>query len=283
MTSPYAAFRHGLARGLHPWSSRERLTAVWWGYFDESGTHGDPDVFMLAGYVGPERAWISLEADWIAELTKRPCPLDWYHRVDAEHGKGEFQKTPEHKHYWDRTRRDALTKTLAGIVSRYRLFGFCVALKVREFKAHFVPNLKGKHERVFKDPYLFCFHTAMDWMFETLPPRLPKREKVSFVFSENEPVLGSVARRYCKIIRRSRRGDVFHMIGFAPMHQCVPLQVADLLAYESYHWTVARKESPVMNILLRGERVKWDLATKGRFIRILAKWRASDSRAGSVS
>jgi len=65
---------------------------MFWGYSDESGTHANPPVFALAGFVGPEDAWREFEHEWAQILDDER--VERFHMRVLVHRRGEFE-------HWD--------------------------------------------------------------------------------------------------------------------------------------------------------------------------------------
>lgn len=82
-------------------------------YFDDSGTHNDSDVILIAGLVATAEEWSGVGVAWSAVLAEHGVKR--FHRFDCEAGVGEFD-------LWPRARRDLLyhdlRATLSGVLMR---------------------------------------------------------------------------------------------------------------------------------------------------------------------
>jgi hypothetical protein len=56
-------------------------------YFDDSGTHDEAEIMVMAGFIGTDEQWSAFEASWKAKLDAplpdKP-PLRRFHMADCE-------------------------------------------------------------------------------------------------------------------------------------------------------------------------------------------------------
>ena len=57
-----------ICRELLPRPSCEGCIAVLTVYFDDSGTHDDSEIIVMAGFLGTESQWAAFDAAWSARL-----------------------------------------------------------------------------------------------------------------------------------------------------------------------------------------------------------------------
>src|SRR5258708_6875504 len=84
---------------------------------DESGTHADWRISVMAGYVGTAAQWKHVEADWAALVAK--AGVRHIHAVDL------FRRTKQFRG-WKSEDVDALALALDGVIARYLQLGFVV-------------------------------------------------------------------------------------------------------------------------------------------------------------
>ena len=209
-----------LISGLAGHRGMQRLTAVLYAYFDESGKLADSDFICMCGYLCDER-WNEFAGDWRHELRRSQIPFlhtaPLFARVDPYAGLG-----------WTEATRDAVLSRLAAIVARHALVGFGFAVDAKYYR-QISPadrNLIGG-----RNPEMFIFHRILHHIVAVLK-EWDHREPISLIFDWEEgyasKCLGALAslRRY--------RAEVRQFVGsicFADDATFPPLQAADMLAY----------------------------------------------------
>lgn len=138
-----------LLGGILPSGSKHKVVSVLHAYFDETGTHG-ADRVLIAGWLGPLRAWEIAEKRWEQALGDLQSPPFHYSPMRAQ--TGEFELFPT----WQ---ADALTARLANVMAESDLL---------PITAGFVGNWDravsaGKDWNVrFPSPYHFAFELAVE-------------------------------------------------------------------------------------------------------------------------
>lgn len=191
-------------------------------YFDESGHARDPRACIvgIAGLVAPARRWETFESDWRLLLSKHT--VSEFHMKDFAHSRGEFRKWSEFK------RRGFLQAALDVIVStKAAPLGCMVDL-------HAFRQLDERAQRAFRDPYYmalqFCLQASLDYA-----KREPVTDKINIVFDRAEEFLKSAGTLTEAFINHDPLGHRVGSYGFAKTSEMVPLQAADLVAYELAH------------------------------------------------
>lgn len=195
-------------------------------YFDESGTHwGGPmasDVFVLCGYLATESLWDdkstqSFESRWDAVMHGKPF-----------HAK-EMESNPQ---------AGTVKPMLADIVIGAGVIGVGGGVHIPTFK-RLVDEYIPKNDTL-RDPYLFLFS---DVILETIEKSLmfigeDHNEPIGFVFADVRLWAEIALDLYHKMKtqiewqNRARLGS----IAFDDMERFVPLQAADHIAFETYHY-----------------------------------------------
>src|ERR1700728_1201254 len=98
----------GLAHRWKPWDIFVILTS----FFDESGTHGDAPVTVMAGVMATANQWRRFEGE-TAKL-KRNYGFNVFHTKEFKDRKGEFSGWPNHK-------RISLLSELAEVANEKRI------------------------------------------------------------------------------------------------------------------------------------------------------------------
>ena len=202
-----------------PWG---RPSAVVVAYFDESGTHGDSGVFAIAGYVAAQEDWIRFETDWKRAL--RRAGISYFHMVEYENRRGPFAS-------WSKEKRHEVLGDLLAAIKAHALIGLAGCVVVADFERVFRPALPTGHP--YRDPYIFCLQVGMERIAHYFGPHLPRSEKIACVFEEKDKVAHSAARHYEAVKAHNEWGTLFGSISFGGKVDYIPLQAADVLAYES--------------------------------------------------
>jgi Protein of unknown function (DUF3800) len=187
-------------------------------FVDESGTHNDADVVTVAAYAGRPKAW----REWSAEWRKAKKPIKVFHAVDAANRKGEFKG-------WSQEKRTELVKKLVPVIMGNRIAGLVIALN----KAEFRKATEGKEEllKALGSPYTTCFHWLVQSVLELLKPG--KKETLKFVHEKNS--YEKEAKASFEFIAKDANPNKVPMrLLFGGKHEQMPLQTADILAYEAY-------------------------------------------------
>jgi len=117
-----------LFRALLPRDCPNGWLAMFRAYFDDSVTHNQSDIVLLAGVFGTEWELTSLERLWKKHLDNPLCgsksPLKRFHMTDCHDSRGEFEG-------WSRTETDYFCHQLrtAILESGVAAYGMCCARK----------------------------------------------------------------------------------------------------------------------------------------------------------
>lgn len=207
-----------LCAGLN-WSA-ESLVAMVWGYFDESGEHdkctGHFTRLTIAGAIAPCEVWQIFSARWKVILQKAGITT-MFHMVDFENRRGPFVGWSEEK------RRIVLNQLLDEIIE--------AAPEIVGFVAEPEP---GRH--ALKDSY------------DSIIAKMTKEAAIG-AFSSAIPVTMVFAKH--KDFSAKRIGEYFDLWndtgrlkfgGVADPNSVLPLQAADIIAYELSRW--GRRDRP---------------------------------------
>lgn len=187
-------------------------------YVDESGTHDDADVVTVAAYAGRPKAW----REWSREWKKAKRPIKVFHAVDAANRLGEFVG-------WSPEERTALVKKLLPVIMGNKIFGVVIALNKKEFQK----ATEGKEEllKALGNPYTSCFHWLVQSILELSKPS--KKETLKFVHENNS--YEKEAKASFEFISKNANPNKMPMrLLFGGKLEQMPLQTADILAYEAY-------------------------------------------------
>lgn len=187
-------------------------------YMDESGTHDGSPTVVVAGYLGRPEVW----RDWTAKWTHALGPIKVYHAVDAQNLTGEFEG-------WTSDQVAALVKRLLPITAGAEIAATAVALDLRVFEA----ALKDRDDlkELFGTPYIACLQWAMQSILN-MAFAVGSREQIAFIH-ENNDYHAQAYECFSWIMSNAHRGGNIISLTFGTKKDYVPLQAADILAYEA--------------------------------------------------
>jgi len=210
-----------LTDGVFSYRCRSREVLVLKAFFDDSGTHDNSDVIVMGGLIAPEEAWANLEPKWQAGLDH--FGIRKMHMSHCERGWGEFEG-------WSQYCKDQAISLFSDLVCETggRLLASAVSRKVWETVTGEVPDLKI----VFQQPIDFLFNTCMRRALESRRATSTEPEEVAVTFDTREQNLHfweDLASNYEKKWPQRMVG-----YSFGSMERVLPLQAADMVAYESF-------------------------------------------------
>jgi hypothetical protein len=186
-------------------------------FFDESGTHEPSEVIISGVAWAAEETWRRWTFDW--QVQKQPIKV--YHAVDCHNRDGEFAG-------WGRAKRDGYVKGLLPVVARHeiegRIAGFHRQVLEREMRSR--PDVR----HWMGDPYLTAFAFALRRTWDVLAAR--GHREIMFVHEVNE--YREAIREHFELQKRKHPNSLA-MLRFGGKADFVPLQCADILAYEGNH------------------------------------------------
>jgi hypothetical protein len=226
----------GIAAALHSRGSKGRLMLFLTAYFDESGDFADPasNFTGMSGWFAPIKVWEELEDKWEALVKNPPFGLTKaFHMKWFAHGKQQFEG-------WSQTKKDDLYKAIIAIIVESEAIPTGCVVSNSAFS-----SLSARQQEVLRSPYFTALQecvrgaVAGALLFEGT-------EKVAMVFAAQK-TYGTVTPQGED--RRDNAGfteklyyDIKrHIPAFTPymgaygsgeMEDMIPLQVADVLAYE---------------------------------------------------
>jgi hypothetical protein len=194
---------------------------------DESGTHGGSPVVTVGLYVGKPSNWQGWTKDWNRHKRNVPAgrkPIKVYHSVDAHNRTEEFDG-------WDRPERNDYCAQLLPVIARHKILGVAVGIHMKAFDAAMQPHPELR--AMFGTPYTACFQ----WTVETFLQMMDEKgstQRVAFFHESNDyEAEANAAFAYVEQQRRITKRPI--SLTFGGKGDFVPLQAADVLAYEANH------------------------------------------------
>ncbi len=220
-------------------------------YLDESY---DPKrtVYSIAGFLSPEYLWTRFEGQWKDHLAW--AGVEFFHTVQYENRLPPYDM-------WTPARCSELEDRLLGTIHSTITLGVGHTMVMEDYNELIAPisktarrwaqkvpknakkTARGFHDiaKIYAHPYVYMLQAWMQHVSKSFPI-LPIGELISCVFEQNFEVQGAVRERFQSLLEitgRSSRTDFINLsrkfspaITFAPRGGFLPLQAADLLAYE---------------------------------------------------
>jgi hypothetical protein len=184
---------------------------------DESGVHDDSPVLTVGAYVARPKQWQEWTKRW--NVAKRPIKV--FRAVDCANFVGEFKG-------WTADRRDPLVIHLLDVLRESDLPGCVIGIQMDEFRK----AIAGRADllAIFGEPYAACFH----WVAQTIinvAIEIGSEERIAFVHESND-YRQEALEAFAWIKRNGNPGRRIIGLQFADKQDYVPLQAADVLAYE---------------------------------------------------
>jgi hypothetical protein len=209
-------------------------------YFDESGTHwGGPnacDVFVLCGYIAPEDVWLnSFCPQWKAllnrfELPDEPYPR-YFHASVVESGNYPFNRLDENQ-------LNDLKMSAVNLTVNSGIIGIGGGISVSAYKRMLKQYIDD--EKVHADPYVFMFSDVIVECVEKSAMFLGEdpNQQIRFVFAHH-PRWSIEAEKMYLLLQNDNdwpRSVRLGMASFEDPKIIAPLQAADHIAFETYHY-----------------------------------------------
>jgi hypothetical protein len=185
-------------------------------YMDESGVHGGSAVVTSSAVWARPSVW----QKWTRAWCRAKHPIDVFHASECSNRKGEFSG-------WSREDRDRLVLRLLPTFSAHKLHGRFEGIHVEALNRclESAPDVNEE----FGDPYFACIH----WAFKHVCQHAAKTNttRIAFVHeNSNDAEYVLHAFNYT----RSKFPKLQLTLAFGGKKDYVPLQAADLIAYEGY-------------------------------------------------
>ena len=191
-------------------------------YFDDSGSESLPSSthVCLAGYLADDHYWITFNRLWRHQLARHG--ISCIHMKDLIPLQGEYRTLG-----WDTAKRDQVIRDFVGVIRYSELIGFGVAVDAVAWR-----EARKRSPKSF-NAQMFCFARLFRLVVERMKKSAP-REWLNVHFDSN-PEFGAQRLKLFDEIRRTDRDAAWLLssITFADMKTYLPLQAADMLAWES--------------------------------------------------
>jgi hypothetical protein len=194
-------------------------------YFDESGTHHGSEAVAVAGYLSTSEGWLAFRAEWEAALANFNIPM--FHMTDFALSQQQFKGWPEPK------RRECFARLLE-IINRNVIGSVGMVIPTRAFEVAFAAGSRA----FVGGPYgLAAMQCAM--ALGQVMRLSGIKASIHYVFESGAEGYGQVAQAFQTLLDDAGSREYFRVrsLAFQNKLETVPLQAADILAYELYKQT----------------------------------------------
>jgi hypothetical protein len=241
-------------------------------YFDDSGTHEQSDIVLVAGIFGTEGRMDCLDRNWKRHLDRPLCgrksPLRRFHATDCNASQGEFSG-------WTRTETDYFCHQLRNEIIESGVAAYGSACSRKDYDdliAGDIRSILGTPEGMCINQ---CFVRSIGWVqANTFDP------KMTFIF-DNRP---SSVKRYAGTVYDAFERWVHpppQLAGYAFLssYDVRSLQAADLIAWEFYQHAndclingIALPRRPEFRHLTRNMDFAAQMATRKSIVQMRDFW-----------
>jgi hypothetical protein len=187
-------------------------------YLDESGTHQGAKSLIVAGYLALEEEWTAFELEWRAALSDYQVAA--FHATDFANQVAPFDG-------WSSKKRLEFFESLTSIIARHAWAGYAVFIPIDRYT-------KAVSERAAKmlgGPYGLAALRLFFDVADTLRAVDPMAE-IAYVLEDGARGKGQILKVY--ELKQQYDNLRIRSLRFGTKDHFVPLQAADVLAYELY-------------------------------------------------
>ena len=202
---------------------KHRLLFMLEAYWDESGTQDDT-LLILSGYLSQSSQWGIFTEQWRATLNKFNIP--YFHMKDFRNGNSKlFRDLSEAK-------KQELFVRLHKIINDNTLRGFTLSIHSDDFNKITDREFKNTYGTVYTFCTQQCVQVVHEWAISN-----KYHEPIAYIYDSGHKHMGQASKEFKEImdddIVRKKHG--VQAFSFANDKDVLPLQSADMLAYECYH------------------------------------------------
>lgn len=192
-------------------------------YCDDSGTDENTRVAVVAGYLSNDAQWELFNKEWTNVLTK--FGITGMRRTDLENFRGEFKK-------WNPARRTALLQQLQPIIKhRTKMAVGTMAIK-EEFEKFIPDDIKDNIGGMYGFLAYSCLIGVSQWCNR---PSRQHKQPIKWVFESGTKGHGQVDKIFHATYANDKLRHTSHLGEWMFRRKdTIPLQSADLLAYECF-------------------------------------------------
>jgi hypothetical protein len=204
-------------------------------YCDDSGTHAESPIAIAACFIATVEQWGHFIREW--EEVKALEKFDTFHMADFVAKQKRFAE----KEWQDETKRDRTIKRLINIIVTRKRMGFVAAVDKDAYDSEVPEDLREKH-KWGKSHYTFAVHMCMGQLVKWRQ-KYNYQEPIQFIFDRMGKGKGEINSVFESILKEGEdKAAYYHGItrglgwSFQNKDVFLPLQAADILAWESLHY-----------------------------------------------
>lgn len=188
-------------------------------FVDDSGSGGDSPWVVLAGYVGTVCDWAGFDSNWSKVLESQPR-IEYFKSSEAESLKGQFLGASVDQ-------RNAKIEALINVVGRHAQRAICARMRQEDYNDIIRPNVP----EIWDDAYFFLFPAFIVAVL-SMEKYHGKSEPAEFICDSSQRVDKRAVKLYDQLNRLPQFAGRIIDVSFQSDKECLPLQAADLLAWQ---------------------------------------------------
>jgi uncharacterized protein DUF3800 len=193
-------------------------------FIDDSGSGGDSTYYVLSGYIADIPTWESFSRKWKAVCDSTPS-IQYFKMSEAESLKEQFGGFSD-------TQRSKKVQQFIDVIRRHGLFEISCAIPQDAYNN----IVKLRLPRKYRTPYFFCFGAIL-----SMCAIRSGRHNIDFVFDRQEQVQGTAKKMYEQSKHLLGFGKKVENIDYGDDKVCLPLQAADLIAWQTRRFLCAEE------------------------------------------
>jgi hypothetical protein len=224
--APVSSVRHYISLAF-PFFAKARYMVALTGYFDETGSYPDSTSRFsgIAGIISTPELWGAFETKWQSILDREG--LEYFHMTDFAVSRGQFSAGWSDN---EERRRRVLAEVWNAIEELDPIFvGAMISLE------HYRKEINEHVREFMRDAYVWAYTYCMGEVFELLKsPSASDVVRVATVFDDRRGFRGLLADQHELMAKEEGFLDKLPSPDFRKMRDFLPLQAADIVAYELY-------------------------------------------------
>jgi hypothetical protein len=194
-------------------------------FIDDSGSGGDSQWFVLAGYVGTAEAWDAFDEPW-RKVLDGPPQIEVFKASQAESLKGRWAGITKDE-------RDSRINALIEVIGRHAIRAIYVRVKQQDFDEVIKPWIPTEWQNAY-----YFLYVAFLSAGTSSEKYAGTSRRIDFVFDSNTEVEKPSKKLYSQVNGIPQFHERVGSIEYKDDKASLPLQAADLFA-----WQVRRRFS----------------------------------------
>jgi hypothetical protein len=195
-------------------------------YFDDRGTHLQSEIAVAACFLSDVTRWNQFQLEWELILEEAGISATGFHMADFVARKAPFDD-------WQQVKRDLIIKRFVDTIIKYALAGMATAV----FKSAYDKHVKGQlREKLGHHHYTFAVQSCLAYI-EKRRHLHADWQPMDYVFDAMSNGKHEIINLFDDIHNQGlgmHFGVLPHCYSFGNRRAVVPLQAADILAWETF-------------------------------------------------